>query len=242
VKLKKKILLSGGNGHLGKCLTSVDQDKYIFSTPNSYEMDVRFEYDVFDAITKYLPDYFIHCAAVTRPMVQHEENPKDSIETNIVGTANVVKACICNNVKLIYISTDYVYPGTRGNYRETDALLPKNKYAWSKLGGECAVKMYENSLILRIAMVNHPFPHSGAIHDSWKSPIYDHDAAKIVLKLLDETGTINIGGNRKSIFEFASESRDVYKIGRKDICEYVARDSSLNVDKMRAILAFQDNN
>ena len=52
------------------------------------------------------------------------------------------------NVKLIYFSTNYVYPGTKGNYKETEPVLPVNNYAWSKLGGEASVP-YKNSLILK---------------------------------------------------------------------------------------------
>jgi dTDP-4-dehydrorhamnose reductase len=73
-------------------------------------------------------------------MVKHIESPDASIKNNIIGTSNVVLACIEYNIKLIYISTDYVYPCTEGNYSEEDPLLPVNEYAWSKLGGECAVK------------------------------------------------------------------------------------------------------
>ena len=56
------------------------------------------------------------------------------------------------NIKLIYFSTNYVYPGSKGNYKETDSLLPVNNYAWSKLGGEASVQLYKNSLILRVCM------------------------------------------------------------------------------------------
>ena len=71
-----------------------------------------------------------------------------SINLNIVGTANLVNVCSKLKIKLIYFSTSYVYPGTKGNYNERDAVLPWNNYAWSKLGGESAVQMYKNSLIL----------------------------------------------------------------------------------------------
>ena len=59
-----------------------------------------------------------------------------------MGTANLVSICSELKIKLIYFSTSYVYPGSKGNYREDDAVLPWNIYAWSKLGGECAVQMY----------------------------------------------------------------------------------------------------
>ena len=65
-------------------------------------------------------------------------------------------ACSEFNIKLIYFSTSYIYPGVRGNYKETDPLLPSNNYGWSKLGGECAVHMYKNSLILRVSMTEKP--------------------------------------------------------------------------------------
>ena len=81
------------------------------------------------------PIYSYIQPALTRPMVLHTENPDLSISTNIIGTSNVVLACMESNVKLVYISTDYVYPGTDGNYKEEDPLLPVNLYAWSKLGG-----------------------------------------------------------------------------------------------------------
>ena len=78
----------------------------------------------------------------------HEKNINLSIKKNIIGTCNIVRVCNEYNVKLIYFSTNYVYPGKRGNYKETDPILPCNNYGWSKLGGECAVQMYKNSLIL----------------------------------------------------------------------------------------------
>ena len=67
-----------------------------------------------------------------------------SIQTNIVGTANVVRACKKLNIKLIYFSTNYVYPCRNGNYRNR-FLFPINNYAWSKLGGECSVQMLKDS-------------------------------------------------------------------------------------------------
>ena len=87
---------------------------------------------------------------------------KKSIDLNIIGTANITKVCSDLNIKLIYFSTSYVYPGTKGNYSELDNLNPINNYAWSKLGGECAVQMYKNSLILRITMTEKPFLHKKA--------------------------------------------------------------------------------
>ena len=64
----------------------------------------------------------------------HEKDINQSIEKNIIGTANITTVCSDLNVKLIYISTCYVYPGLKGNYSETSPVKPINNYAWSKLG------------------------------------------------------------------------------------------------------------
>ena len=183
-------------------------------------------------------DYVIHAGAITRPMVIHEDNPTLSIKTNIVGTANVVMACEKYNKKIIYISTDYVYEGIDGNYKETDTMKPFTKYGWSKLGGECAVQMYDNHLILRMAMNKKPFPHPKALVDMKKSLMYIEDAAKITLQLLDENGIINVGGKSQSVYEFVKESNsDVEPITLSEISDVnMATDCSMDIKKLKEIL------
>ncbi len=95
----------------------------------------------------------------------HDNDISKSIDLNIIGTANIVKVCSKLKIKLIYFSTNYVYQGKKGNYKETDPLLPVNNYAWSKLGGESSVQMYKNSLILRVCMTEEPFIHKKAFSD-----------------------------------------------------------------------------
>ena len=113
-------------------------------------------------LAKKKPDILIHLAGLSRPMKLHEIDIKKSIDLNIIGTANITKACSEKKIKLIYFSTNYVYPGSKGNYREMDPLLPVNNYAWSKLGGEASVQLYKNSLILRACMTEKPFVHDKA--------------------------------------------------------------------------------
>jgi dTDP-4-dehydrorhamnose reductase len=183
-------------------------------------------------------DYVIHAGAVTRPMVIHEDNPTLSIKTNIVGTANIVMACEKYKKKIIYISTDYVYEGVDGNYKETDCMKPFTKYGWSKLGGECAVQMYDNHLILRMAMNKKPFPHPKALRDMKKSLMWIEDAAKITLKLLDETGIINVGGKSQSVYDFVKkENSNIEPIYLKDISDVnMATDCSMDTSKMKEVI------
>ena len=233
-----RILVSGGSGEFCKELQrNARKDQEIFAIKKE-DMDVSKKIEIDRAIKKYSPDIFIHAGALTRPMRLHEENPSLSISSNIAGTCNVVISCIEHKLKLVYISTDYVYPGTLGDYDELSPLLPVNKYGWSKLGGECAVMLYENSLILRMAMTPFPFSHKLALSDCYKSSIYITDAAKICLRLLEENGVINVGGKSQSIYDFAKESNPkVGKISMSDITDVqVAKNSTVDTTKLKRIL------
>ena len=121
-------------------------------------------------------------------MIEHEKNIQKSINLNIIGTANLVNICSELKIKLIYFSTSYVYPGTKGDYNEHDGVLPWNNYAWSKLGGECAVQMYKNSLILRVCMTEKPFIHKKAFANVKLNFIFHDELAKILVKILKKKG------------------------------------------------------
>ena len=202
---KKKIIVTGGDGRFAKVLKNVQLGlNFIFPTKN--QLNITKISSIENYIKKHKPRYLIHCAALSRPMNIHDKNISKSIDINIIGTANIVKACSDFNVKLIYFSTGYVYPGLKGNYKETDGVLPINNYAWSKLGGECSVAMYKNSLILRITMCEKPFIHKKAFYDIETNFIYQEDVAKIIPKIIDETGIINIGGKTQSVYNFVKKT------------------------------------
>ena len=168
----------------------------------------------------------------------HDKDINKSIDLNIIGTANVVLMCERYSKKIVYISTDYVYPGTDGDYKETDSMKPFTKYGWSKLGGECAVQMYDNHLILRMSMNRKPFPHPKALKDMRKSLIYIEDAAKITLKLLDEKGVINIGGKSQSVYDFVKEENpNIEPIYLSEISDVnMATDCSMDTTKMKKVI------
>ena len=233
--MKKKILISGGAGSLGK---SINSDKFIIFKPSSSIMDITSYKEVEKEVIIRTPDYFIHTAALTRPMVEHVTNPIKSIKTNIIGTSNVVNACIKYGIKLIYISTDYIYPGYKGNYLENNPVFPVNEYAWSKLGGECAVKLYNNSLILRVGMIDTPFPHTHALDDVYKSSISVKEVSEHILSLLDENGIINVGNERSTVYNYVNSlNSNIKKISRQDIKDVkIAKDSSMNISKLKKIL------
>ena len=191
------------------------------------------------SLEKYLkmkkPKYFLHAAALSRPMSIHDKQISKSIDINIIGTSNVVKVCEKFKIKLIYFSTGYVYPGIKGNYTENDSVNPINKYAISKLGGECAVKMYNNSLILRIMMCEKPFIHKSAFYDIKTNFIFQEDVAKMIPKLLNKKGILNIGGKTQTIYDFAKKYNK--KIKKTSGRKIFPPNPSVNLTKLKKILS-----
>ena len=155
----KKIIFTGGSGKFGTIFKKFNSDKKNIYYPSSKIFDVTCIKKMEKFIRKIKPKFIIHSAAISRPMNLHKKKIEKSINTNIIGTSNIVNLCNKYKIKLIYFSTNYVYPPKKGNYNEHHPLLPFNNYAWSKLGGECAVQMLKNSLILRVCMNNDNFPH-----------------------------------------------------------------------------------
>ena len=151
-----KIVVTGGSGRFAQSLKKI-KSKYSFIYPSTKSLNIINLNSIKKFLKKEKPSSVLHLAALSRPMIQHDKNISKSINLNIIGTANLVNICSELKIKLIYFSTSYVYPGEKGNYKEHDTLLPWNNYAWSKLGGECAVQMYKNSLILRVSMTEKTF-------------------------------------------------------------------------------------
>ena len=168
-------------------------------------------------------------------MIEHERNINKSINLNIIGTSNLVNVCSKLKIKLIYFSTSYVYPGRKGNYSEKDAVLPWNNYAWSKLGGECAVQMYKNSLILRVCMTEKPFIHKKAFADVKLNFIFHDELAKILIKLLNKKGIVNLGGAAKTVYNFVKKyNKKIKKISmKKGVYQILPLNSSMNLSKLK---------
>ena len=228
----KKIVVTGGTGRFGKLLKKNVNKNFIF--PTKKELNIL----EIDQIIKYLqkkrPKYLIHLAGLSRPIIIHEKNISLSIKLNIIGTSNLVIACKKLGIKIIYFSTSYVYPEKKGNHNEKSPLLPINNYAWSKLGGECAVQMYMNSLILRVSMTEKPFVHKSAFTNMFTNFIYYEDFLKIFLKIIDKKGIINIGGPISSVYKFVKKENP--KIKKKKLNNYtiprLPSNASMNINKL----------
>src|SRR5437763_5036569 len=162
---KKAVIFTGGTGLLGSEFKKIAPE---FLYPGSVDFDVTNYPQMEQYAATHGCDQVVHAAAFTSPPLV-DKDPVKAVEVNIVGTANVVKLCFKYGARLIYICTDYVFQGDKGGYVETDAVHPVNKYAWSKLGGECAVRLYDKSLIIRTTFGPNAFPFPKAFLDQWTS-------------------------------------------------------------------------
>ena len=200
--MKTKILVTGGDGRFSSILKK-ENKKLNLIFRNKKQFNILNISSINKEIKKINPKIILHCAGLSRPMNIHEKQISKSIDLNIIGTANLVKACEKNNIKIIYFSTGYVYEGKKGNYSEHDPVKPFNKYAISKLGGECSVSMYQNSLILRITMTEKPFLHKKAYINLKSNFMFHEDLVEMLPKLVNKKGIIIVGAKSQSIYNFA---------------------------------------
>ena len=149
----KKILLTGGKGMLGRTLCRELADDFEIIPTDLPEADITDIENFSIVLDKYSPDAVIHCAAMTA--VDKCETEKSlAYRINELGTANVATACNARNIRLIAISTDYVFDGSAARaYSEyDDATGGATVYGQSKFAGEKAVRrICPDHLICRIS-------------------------------------------------------------------------------------------
>ena len=150
-----KILVTGVSGQLGYDVErGLDQRGIEHLGTSSRELDITDREAVERLMESYRPDAVIHCAAYTKVDLAEDE-PERCWAVNADGTRNVAAACRRTGAKLLYISTDYVFPGTgERSYETGDPTGPVNTYGRSKLAGELAVQsLLEKYFIVRISWV-----------------------------------------------------------------------------------------
>jgi len=234
--VKKKILVTGGNGRFAKVF-KIQKNKLNLIFLSKKQCNILNIKSIENCIKKYKPKIIIHTAALSRPMNIHEKNISKSIDINIIGTANVVKQCKKNNIKLIYFSTGYVYEGTKGNYSEKDPVKPFNNYGLSKLGGECSVMMYDNSLILRITMTEKPFTYKKAYTNLKTNFFFHEELAEILPKIINKRGILNVGGPSRSVYEFAKKHNSKIKKTKLPKYSNIPKNQTMNINLLKKIIS-----
>lgn len=218
-----KILVTGANGMLGQDLCPILEDVGAFVIETDVDtLDITKGDAVEQALTDIHPDMVIHCAAYTN-VDKAEEDFETAKLINVTGTENVAKACGKLEIPIVYISTDYVFDGTKTEpYTPDDKTNPINNYGLTKLQGEEAVKKYcEKYYIARTSWL---YGHYGknfvetmislaekdevkVVNDQIGCPTWTVELANGILKLLSKPyGTYHVcGSGSTSWYGFAQE-------------------------------------
>lgn len=220
-----KILITGGNGMLGRTLakTLAEHQIAIADLPNC---DITDPASLDKTMQAQQPDLIIHCAAMTQ-VDACEEKPDQAFKINETGSENVAKSAAKYNARLIAISTDYVFDGdATAPYQEDHPTNPKTVYGKSKLAGERKIQEFcPNHLILRIAWLYGPGgpsflhtmlkladgtrPQLKVVNDQSGNPTSTLAVANHIRLLLDHPGITGIMHltceGTATWFEFATE-------------------------------------
>jgi len=237
-----KYLLTGGSGILGTELQkyldcwapSHDEFNIICGATELSQELTTIEHDLVKKAKA-----IIHCAAYTN-VPGAEQNKKAVVEANIIGTRNIVNFARRYGRRVIYISTDYVYDGCGypEGYKETGKTNPINFYGFTKLAAEVFLDS-KKDLIIRTSFKPNDLwktKYNSAFIDLYTSSDYVDVIAKDIILAIENnlTGIINIGTERKSIYELATRRRSKYiqKISINDIKDVkMPSDISMNIDK-----------
>ena len=230
-----KYLITGYNGQLGYDIKNELLKRGVFEDNilaiDKAEMDITDREQVFNVIRNFSPDIIFHCAAWTA--VDKAEDNKELVNlVNVVGTRNVVDASIEVGAKILYMSTDYVFDGTKdGIYLVDDKVNPKSEYCMTKYLGEEEVRRNPEHFITRISWVfgingnnfiktmlklseNHD--SLNVVADQIGSPTYTVDLAKL---LVDMSGTEKYGtyhATNEGYCSWADFAEYIFKFNNKD--------------------------
>lgn len=235
----KKILLTGGSGNLGRAILRSGLFPNILA-PTHGELDITKPEEIKFFFEEHKPDAVIHAAAVVK-MAQADKDAL-RVETNINGTANLIHEALKikekgEDIRFIYVSTDGVYEGIKGNYSENDETIPYNNYGWTKLAGECAVKALSNYCVIRTSFFDpENIPFDTAATDMYSSKMPVGELPKFIAALLFSSfiGTVNVGDERKSHYERYKEVKSSIKPSTfeeitKNLGFKMAKDASLDL-------------
>jgi len=253
-----RLLITGGSGLLGSKVAALTvQNGYnTFSTYNNHaaihgaplKLDICNKRAVNEAFDKIKPEAIVHAAALTN--VDKCEEDKDlAYKVNVEGTRNIIEASERHNAFLVYVSTDYVFSGEKGMYKETDEPNPINHYGFTKLEAENAVEASDTEwCITRPSVIYGSTPAAGKVNfalwilnklrnnepikiitDQWVSPTLNTSLAEMILETIEKrhTGIYHLSGatpiNR---YDFATKIAETFQLDKKIISK--AKSSDMN--------------
>lgn len=233
-----KILLTGGGGRLGTELRTLLLN---VAAPSSTEMNITDVSQVLATVRSERPDVIVHAAAFTDVNLA-ETKRAECWAVNVEGTRNIVAAANDVGAILFHISTDYVFSGDLGDYRESDTLGPTvNYYALTKLIAEEAVRSAEKYIIVRTSFRPRLFQYPVAFDDVYTSQDYVDIIAPEIARAIElcpnmSNSALHIATERKSVYELAKRRNSHVTPGsRSQASVTLPYDVSLNCEKWEKI-------
>ena len=260
-----KLLITGASGLLGTklCETALrnkhevysaySQHKPVYGTP--VELNILNLKDQQRVLEKTKPEAVIHSAALTN--VDKCELEKElAWKTNFEATAHLAQLCKERGVFLIYVSTDYVFDGKKGMYKENDKPAPINYYGVTKLEGEQVVKKSDAEYcVARTSVIYGTIPAAGKTNfalwlldrlkrkqetkittDQWNSPTLNTSLAQMILEILERklTGTFHLAGaTRLSRYEFARLLAETFQLNPSPLIPTLSKEISWVANRPR---------
>lgn len=231
----QKVLITGANGMLGQDLSQIlENNGYEVYKTDIDNMDITDLNSVKSVIEEQNPDIVVHCAAYTN-VDKAEEDYEAAYKINVTGTENLAKVCGDNDVKLVYISTDYVFDGdlaSGAKYKPSDITNPINNYGKTKWLGEVVVRKYckkyyiartawlygihgKNFVETMISLASKP--ELKVVDDQVGCPTWTVELCNGIIKLLQGKayGTYHLcGGGATSWYGFAKE---IFKLSNLEV-------------------------
>lgn len=230
-----KILVLG-DGLLGAEIINQSGWGFISRKKNGFDIndDTQFEKyflcydDIGSKIRKY--DVLINCIAHTDT---YSKDKNLHWKTNYESIVNLTDFCNQWKIKLVHISTDYVYTNSIKEASENDIPIHGNNwYSYTKLLGDSYIELKSNNyLICRGSHKPNPFPYENAWVDHIGNFDYTDKISSIIINLVKNgcEGIYNIGTNLKSIYDLGLETKKVNPIFKPN---YVPENVSMNLDKL----------
>ncbi|MGP6220454.1 SDR family oxidoreductase [Caldiplasma sukawensis] len=258
-----KYIISGAGGQTGSSLLEILQDSIGFGRGCALNFNIEDKNSIENLFEKYRPEFFINLAALT-DVERCETDPEYAERVNGTAVEQISKLCEKYGSVLIQVSTDYVFNGEKGLYKESDKPDPINEYGRSKLMGETAALSIQDSIVIRTSGVfgkKRNFPsivkekgEKGdgiTVFPGYYSPIHCKMLSMSIKKLCEKypwnLRIIHIAGDRISRKDFARLILKYNNIKDPGIEEKESGtimkakrpyDSSLSIDLAKSILDF----
>jgi len=222
-----KILVSGANGQLGRCLVDA-AEKYTEITLialDRTELDITDRISIQSAVEQHRPDFFINAAAYTA-VDKAESEKNQAFLVNQLGSKNLATICSEFDIPLVHVSTDYVFDGSGEiPYAESDQTCTEGVYGESKLAGEREVQKWQKHIIVRTAWVFSEYGNNfvktmlrlgesreqlSVVNDQIGCPTYATDIADTLIRICQSENHVwgiyhYVGSDQMSWCDFATQ-------------------------------------